>query len=265
MKFFARFFMNKTATTRAPAPPRTFAVTTLATTASLLCALGVPASSLFAGTTSAEAYDPAKALIEGNSASDEKIGGIPEHLVPKKTRTDTLSLTVAPEYFFDFGNDLPSGDGWGASVALAVHFNTDTPQWDFTAGLELLGFYAESGEFTKKGCRVTDEVYSFNALFLLGLSRSFGKNFTLEAQAGIGLGVLYDEISGEDFKKKSSGNWTMPLSAKILGEYHFDDHWGVFLAYRIAYISPSVLSKVADWHNLDLVPQSIELGVRLRF
>lgn len=210
----------------------------------------------------AEDYNPVKALREGRGDAADDRGAF---VLPKKTRRDAIALSVAPEYFFAFGSDLPDAEGWGASVGATAHFNSDTPKWDFVGGLELLAFTARSGRYAHGGTEVRETLASANILLQGGLSRELSENFALEAMLGLGLGATYGEVKGDDFKTSSSGNWTTTLSAKILGEYRFDERWSVFAAYRFAYISPSIASKIAHWHNLDLFSQSVELGVRCRF
>ena len=165
----------------------------------------------------------------------------------------------------DFGSDLPDGDGWGASLSAAVRFDTDTPNWEFLGELEFLGYTAESGHYAHNGRRVKEELQSANLLIHLGLARSFGENFVLEGLLGFGLGVTYGEVKGENFKTSSSGDLTTTVSAKLRGEYRLDENWGVFAAYRFAYVSPSIASRVADWRSLDLFAQSVEIGLRYRF
>lgn len=219
--------------------------------------IGVPA---FAYTT--EPYNPVKALREGQSdiEDSEAVRGIP----PKK-RDDHLGLIIAPEYFFDFGSDLPDADGWGLSIAGTVIFESDLPKWDFIGELEFLAFTAESGHYMSRGSEVKETLQSANILANIGLARTFYEKITFEALVGIGFGGTYGEIKGENFKKSTHGNWTTTLSLKTRCEYAVSEHVGIFAGYRFAYISPSIASKIADWHNLDLFSQSVELGVHLRF
>lgn len=223
----------------------------------LVFGFGVPASA-----KSEKSYNPVEALREGRT--DEKKDGASFGL-PAKSRRDAVAMSVAPEYFFDFGSDLPDADGWGGSIAFTLHFNSDTPKWDFIGGLEFLAFTAESGHYTERGREVKETLQSANILIQGGLSRALSENFSVEAMLGLGLGVTYGEVKGDNFKTSSSGNWTTTVSAKVLGEYRLDENWSLFAAYRFAYLSPSIASKVADWHNLDLFSQSVELGVRYRF
>lgn len=221
-----------------------------------LAAFAVPANAL--GKPSVEHYDPVKALREGRTP-DERIG------LPEKKRDDALSVALAPEYFFEFGNDLPDADGWGLSLSCSAHFDSDRPDWDFLVELEILAFWAESGHYTHNGREVTETVNSLNVLPHFGLSYSVCENFRIEALLGFGIGATYGEVKGENFKTSSSGNFTTTLDAKLRGEYWIGENWGLFAAYRFAYISPSIASKLADWHNLDLFSHSVELGVRYRF
>jgi len=133
------------------------------------------------------------------------------------------------------------------------------------AELEFLAFTAESGHYIAKSRRVKETLQSGNILLNLGLSREFSEKFVFDALLGIGFGATYGEIKGPNFKTSSHGNWTTTLSLKLRGEYRLDKNWSLFTAYRFAYISPSIASKIADWHNLDLLSQSVELGMRYRF
>ena len=215
---------------------------------------GVPAN-IYAD----EPYNPVAALREGRESNDDAPG------LPKKQRDDAITISVAPEYFWDFGSDLPDADGWGASIAASVIFDSATPEWDFLGELEFLGFTAESAHYFTKGKKVKETLQSGNIILNLGLSREFHDTFTLDAMLGIGFGATYGEIKGPNFKTSSHGNWTTTLSMKIRGEYRMSEKWSLFSAYRFAYVSPSIASKIADWHNLDLFTQSVELGVRYRF
>lgn len=224
-----------------------------------LAFFGVPAFSA-AGNGNAKPYNPVEALREGRPEKDKGNFGL-----PKKLRDDSVSFSVAPEYFFDFGSDLPDATGWGASIAAAAVFDSATPKWDFIGELEFLAFSAESGHYTSKGHDVKESLQSANILLNLGLSREFSEKFVFDALLGIGFGATYGEIKGPQFKTSSHGNWTTTFSLKLRGEYRLSEYWSVFSAYRFAYISPSFASKIADWHNLDLFSSSVELGVRLRF
>lgn len=221
---------------------------------------GVPAAA-----ETAEPYNPVKALRGERTAAPANDDDRGSFVLPREKRGSAVALAVAPEYFFDFGSDLPDGDGWGASLSAAVRFDTDTPNWEFLGELEFLGYTAESGHYAHNGRRVKEELQSANLLIHLGLARSFGENFVLEGLLGFGLGVTYGEVKGENFKTSSSGDLTTTVSAKLRGEYRLDENWGVFAAYRFAYVSPSIASRVADWRSLDLFAQSVEIGLRYRF
>jgi len=228
--------------------------------------------SVFATTFSANAattepYNPVEALRKGRSDAEKDAGTSDKNLpgIPEKKRSGGVYFSLAPEYFFDFGSDFHDADGWGASLAATVHFNTITPKWDFLAELETLAFSAESSEFYLKNRPVKETLHSANLLFNFGIARTFFDDFSCEALFGIGMGATYGEIKGERYKTSSSGNFTTTFSAKLRGEYRFSENWSLFAAYRFAYISPSIASKIADLHNLDLLSQSVELGIRLRF
>lgn len=234
----------------------------------LLCA--VPAVCVPANAATSEHYNPVAALREARNDDDAgtRDGKIPG--VPEKKRSGGIYFSLAPEYFFDFGSDLPDADGWGASLSGTIHFSSITPKWEILAELELLAFTAESGEFEhtfrNRSVTVTETINSANILFSLGVSRSFFEDFSLEALVGVGLGATYGEIKGEHFKTSSSGNFTTTFSAKLRGDYHISEHWSIFAAYRFAYISPSIASRFfEELRDLDLLSQSVELGVRLRF
>lgn len=222
----------------------------------------VPALAFVAGAVCVPAaekdYNPVEALREGRAEA-------PDVGADEKKRSDTLALAAAAEYFFGFGGDLPGADGWGASLSFTVHFDSDSPKWDFVGGVELLGFTAESDLYTHNGHEVKETLQSANILLQGGLSREIGDSFAVEALLGLGLGATYGEVKGDDIKTSSSVNWTTTVSAKILGEYRLNEHWSAFAAFRFAYISPSIASKIAGWHNLDLFSRSVELGLRVRF
>lgn len=220
---------------------------------------GVPA--LAANSAEEKPYNPVEALRAGreNDTDRNSVG------LPQKLRDDSISFSFAPEYFFDFGSDLPDAEGWGASIAAAAIFDSATPKWDFLGELEFLAFSAESGHYFTKNRKVKETLQSANILLNIGLSREFSEKFVFDAMLGIGFGVTYGEIKGPNFKTSSHGNWTTTLSMKLRGEYRLDENWSLFTAYRFAYISPSIASKIADWHNLDLFSSSVELGVRYRF
>lgn len=207
----------------------------------------------------AASYNPVEALRNEKHSKRERIG------LPEKNRDDAIALSVAGEYFLDFGSDLPNANGYGLSISGTAHFDSDTPEWDFIGELEFLGFTAESGHYTYKGSNVTETLHSANVLTSIGLSFEQGRRFVFEALAGLGAGVTYGEIRGENFKTSSSGNWTTTLCLKARAEYRITEKFGIFTAYRFAYISPSIASKIVDWHNLDLFTHSVELGLRYRF
>lgn len=247
--------------------------TKLAAAAFLAALATVPATTLSAATDYDEdkPYNPVEALREADSERRENAAAgygkddSSRFALPQKKRTDAFAVALAAEYFLDFGSDFDDADGWGGSLAAALHFNSDTSNWDFIGEIELLAFTAESGHFWHSGHRVTEEIDSVNLLVNLGLGRKITDRFSVEGLLGIGLGLTYDKIEGGGYDKSDSGNWTLTLSAKLRGEYRLDDNWSVFAGFRAAYISPSFASKIAGWHNLDLFSQSIQLGIRLRF
>ena len=89
---------------------------------------GVPAAA-----ETAEPYNPVKALRGERAAVPANDDDRGSFVLPKEKRGSAVALAVAPEYFFDFGSDLPDGDGWGASLSAAVRFDTDTPNGNFSA------------------------------------------------------------------------------------------------------------------------------------
>ena len=74
---------------------------------------GVPA--LAANSAEEKPYNPVEALRAGRDDTNRDSVGLPQ-----KLRDDSISFSFAPEYFFDFGSDLPDADGWGASIAAAA-------------------------------------------------------------------------------------------------------------------------------------------------
>lgn len=227
----------------------------------LLCVAAAPAAH---ANVSAEPYNPVEALRGARTNADARDdSGVPG--VPKKERSGGITFSLAPEYFFDFGSDLHDADGWGGSLTAGIHFKTDTPKWDFLAELEFLAFSAESGDFNADNHTVTETVHSANLLINAGLARTFSEKFSLEALVGFGIGATYGEIKGDGFKTSNNGNFTTTLSAKLRGEYRFSENWSAFAGFRAAYIMPSIASKLADWHHVDLFSKSVELGIRLRF
>lgn len=251
---------------------------TVSALAAALCAICVPAAnaanSAADASEAAKPYNPVEALREasaerarGNadSAGTRRAEERSRFALPEKSRSDGLSFMFAAEYFYDFGSDFHGGDGTGGSLAANIHINSDSAKWDFLCELELLAFSAESGRYNHRGYRVKDSLDSANLVFNFGLSRKISDDFSVDGLLGIGLGLTYDEVKGGGYGSSESGNWTMVFGAKLRGDYRLSERWSVFAAYRFAYISPSFVSKIAGWHNLDLLSQSVELGLRLRF
>lgn len=245
--------------------------------AAALCTLAAAANAETPadGAPESKPYNPVEALREASAERSRGNGSAAagarrdeerrRFALPEKSRSDGLSFLFAAEYFFDFGSDFHGGDGAGGSLAADIHINSDSPNWDFLCELELLAFSAESGRYTHRGYRVKDSIDSANLIFNFGLSRRIADDFSVDGMLGIGLGLTYDEVKGGGYDSSESGNWTMVFGAKLRGDYRLSEHWSVFAAYRLAYISPSFVSKIAGWHNLDLISQSVELGLRLRF
>lgn len=223
-----------------------------------LSGLAVPA---IAGNDSPEIvdpnYDPELAIKttrdKRNSAALDKFKNDP--------RESTLRLTMAPSLLFGMHGDLSDGDGRGFNASMLVQANSDTPDFKFLIGGELLAFTAESDS---GGNEV--RMSTLNLMLSLGFAYDFTPHFATGVLFGYGLvGGTYIEEDFADGSSDTNGTMNTVLSLKPYAELMLNKNFSIYAAYRFVYMGSSVISDAADWSELETASHAVELGFSYRF
>lgn len=175
-------------------------------------------------------------------------------------RKSTLRVSVAPLYLWEMNGDFSGGDGWGLGISVLLQMNSDTPDFKFLLGGEILAFSAEadSGGNTVK-------MRTANLMLTIGGAYDFSSSFSAGLHLGYGLlGATYfeeDSDGGED----ESGTMSTVISVKPYAEFLLNKNFSVYAAYRYVYLAPSIISSAADWGDVEASAHGFELGFSYRF
>lgn len=176
-------------------------------------------------------------------------------------RESTLRLTLAPSLLFGMHSDLSGGDGWGLNASVLVQANSDTPDFKFLIGGELLALTAESDSGGNETSMDT-----INLMLSLGFAYDFSPHFAMGALWGYGLvGATRIEESFADGSSDESGTMSTVLSFKPYAEFMLNKNFSVYAAYRLVYIGSSIISQAADWGDLETATHAVEIGCCYRF
>lgn len=177
-------------------------------------------------------------------------------------RKSSLILSIAPAYFFAMRSELADGDGWGGSLAVLLHANSDVPDFKFLFGGEMLAFHAT----TNRAGGEKTTVDTANALLSAGFSYDFNKHFSLGLLAGYGLiGATAIDRKDAQGRPEHSGTMNSVFSIKPNIEIMFNDNFSIYGAYRFIYMAPAFISSATNWGEIEVAASSFELGLRYRF
>lgn len=176
-------------------------------------------------------------------------------------RESTLRLTVAPSLIFGTQGDLSDGDGWGLNASVLVQANSDTPDFKFLIGGEVLGFTAEGEDGGNETTAST-----LNLMLSAGFAYDFTPHFAMGVLGGVGvLGATYIEEDFASGDSDTSGTSNTVLSVKPYAEFMVNKNFSVYAAYRFVYMGPSIISTLADWGELEMTSHAVEFGFCYRF
>lgn len=176
-------------------------------------------------------------------------------------RESTLRLTFAPSLLFGMHGDLSGGDGWGANASILVQANSDTPDFKFLVGGELLAFTAERDSGGDKL-----EMNTLNLMLSIGFAYDFGSHFAMGVLWGYGVvGATHIEENFSDGDSETSGTMSTVLSFKPYAEFMLNKNFSVYAAYRFTYVGSSIISKAADWGEVEMAGHAVEFGCSYRF
>lgn len=202
-------------------------------------------------------YDVEESIRQGR---DERLSEAQREF-DEGPRESTLRLSVAPLYLWKMYSDFGGGDGWGLSTELLFQANSDTPDFKFLFGGELLILGAEAD----LGGRKT-EMQTVNLMMTLGCAYDFSPQFSAGMLLGYGLiGASYFEEKFASGERDESGTMNTVVSFKPYAEYMLNKNFGIYAAYRYVYMGPSVISSVADWGDFETAAHAVEVGFRYRF
>lgn len=176
-------------------------------------------------------------------------------------RESTLRLTIAPSLLFGMHSDLADGDGRGLNAAVLVQANSDTPDFKFLIGGEILAFSADA---SRGGERT--ELTSANLMLSVGFAYDFTPNFALGALWGYSLiGASQIEKDFADGSSDTSGTMNTVLSFKPYAEFMLNKNFSVYAAYRFLYVGNSLLSTAVNWGEIETAAHAVEFGCCYRF
>lgn len=176
-------------------------------------------------------------------------------------RESTLRLTLAPSLIFGLHSNLSGGDGRGINAAILVQANSDTPDFKFLIGGEMLAFSANA---SRNGERT--ELTTANLMLSAGFAYDFTPNFALGALWGYGLiGASQIEKDFADGSSDTSGTMNTVLSFKPYAEFMLNKNFSVYAAYRFLYVGNSLLSTAVNWGEIETAAHAVEFGCCYRF
>lgn len=176
-------------------------------------------------------------------------------------RESTLRVSIAPFRVFGMTDDVSGGDGWGASASALLQMNSDEPDFKFLLGGELFGFSAKG----ESGGR-DSEIRTLNLMLCAGCAYDFSRHFELGCLLGYGLvGATHFRRDKPDGGNEESGTMNTVLSVKPYVEFMLNRNFAFFVAYRFAYMAPSLISSAADWGDVTTSVNAAEIGFSYRF
>lgn len=175
-------------------------------------------------------------------------------------RKSTLRVSVAPLYLWEMHGDFSGGDGYGLSGSVLLQANSDTPDFKFLLGGEILAFNAE----TDAGGN-TVKMRTANLMLTVGGAYDFSSSFSAGLHLGYGLiGATYFE-ENLDGNEDESGTMSTVISVKPYAELLLNKNFSVYAAYRYVYLAPSIISSASDWGDVETAAHALELGFSYRF
>ena len=202
-------------------------------------------------------YDLEATLKSSGAARSEKA----RRDFDESPRESTLRVAVAPFRAFGMTGDVSGGDGWGASASALLQMNSDEPDFKFLLGGELFGFSAKGEDGGRDS-----EIRTLNLMLCAGCAYDFSRSFELGCVFGYGLvGATHFRRDKEDGGSDSEGTMNTVLSVKPYAEFMLNKNFAVFVAYRFAYMAPSLISTAADWGDVETSVSAVEVGFSYRF
>lgn len=202
-------------------------------------------------------YDLEKSLREGRDERRDKA----QKEFDEGPRKSTLRLSVAAMRLWDMSSDFDGGDGWGLNASLLVQANSDSPDFKFLLGGELLALGADAKSGGEKA-----EMQSANLMLVLGCAYDFSNNFSAGLHLGYGLiGCSYFEERSASGKNEEGATMNTVLSVKPYAEFMLNKNFSIYAAYRYVYMGPSMLSSAADWAEFETSVHAVEIGFSYRF
>lgn len=227
----------------------------------LWCILTVSATASAASANPTESVDPnydvEQVIRKGRDQRREKA----QKEFDSGPRESTLRITIAPSHLSGMHSDLSGGDGWGFATSMLVQANSDTPDFKFLIGGEILAFSAENDTGDSE-----TKMNTLNLMLSLGCAYDFSQHFAMGAVLGYGLvGATHIEKDFADGDSETSATISTVLSIKPYAELMLNKNLSVYAAYRFVYVGSSIISNVADWGELETACHAVEVGIGYRF
>lgn len=228
---------------------------------SLVLATGVPAlGGGESGLRSLGEYDPDYDVEEALRIRRDERRTKAQKEFDEGPRESTLRVSVAPFYLCGMHSDFSGGDGWGLSGSVLLQANSDTPDFKFLIGGEILAFNAE----TDSGGNSV-KMRTANLMLTVGGAYDFSPFFSAGLHLGYGLiGATYFE-ENLDGNGDESGTMSTVISVKPYAEFLLNKNFSIYAAYRYVYLAPSIISSAADWGDIETAAHAVELGFSYRF
>lgn len=168
-------------------------------------------------------------------------------------------------YVFDLGSEVRNQTGWGLAIGLILPIprDEDYPSWRLKFGGEFI-YFSTTGE-RHTGTGTLHESLDSGMLYLnFGAAYSLGSHFEIGAFVGTGMGGTYGETrNGGHCTRRGNWDWSLQFKPYLL--VNLTEHLSASLTYRASYIGPIYRTDLIGYKSVDILHQSIEAGLSLRF
>jgi hypothetical protein len=177
-----------------------------------------------------------------------------------------LHLDLGAAWFHSLGADAKGHEGWGgaATFLLMPERSFDYPKWQLKVGGELLVFHSTRSYVNSRGRPAKDSIDAGVLNFIGGVSYTFNEHVEFGVLLGAGLAGTYGETR-EGGHTDQNGNVNLSAQVKPSLTFHITENLSFSGSYRFGFITPVVRADLIDYRSVDIVHQSVEAALTLRF
>ncbi|MDR1497591.1 MAG: hypothetical protein LBS59_04165 [Puniceicoccales bacterium] len=210
----------------------------------------------------AAAEEPAKLPVHGIAPLPEGAAG--RWLSQPKTKH--LHLDFSAAWVYHLGEDVRGHEGWGGVLTflLMPERSPEYPNWQLKFGGDLFVFHATRSYVNSRRFSAKDSIDAGALTVVGGASYTFQDRVELGVLLGLGLAGTYGETrAGGDTDRNGNVNLSMHVKPSLT--FHITDNLSLSGVYRFGFITPVVRADLVDYRSVDIVHQSVEVALTLRF